>query len=503
MYRYSVDPQGEAEGTMDALNLSSSMTVGTSQSGSKAVLAALRALQDKIRRLDSEKTSAIDECNQLKAQIKSMEIDHEHMKQRDALMNNQALLEAKGAYDSLNAAKAVQESDYTKLQEKHREQAVSYNKLKIQYETLEDEKLTLLSKCNSLEKQSSEQDSLLRQFQTKEKEMTTWIIEESRKHEANSVESAKAVRIAQNENAKLKDTSSTSAEKISELEKLVGQLLSVNESLVKQIAGNVALQTRRPFVSAVNGLSPSLARRPKRLTPYVRSRTTARKTKKGWPSVSDIKYALKSGDTDDLKKLHNSYATVFKKVSKKGGNLKKGTSTSSSSSSPKRKTIKTKAKTRLRKYSGATDRDEPNTMHSLSAVSSPFPSQSTMPSSTFTQTADGMSINLSLPSPKQTIEDILRPTIPPAAPLSGAEMDNLTNQLEKLSSGASVTRSPFKQVVETLEGEQDLLQEEYRSLVRKAATDPSTYNEELMNVMTRMQRKADQIRTIRSPVNSP
>ena len=91
MYRYSVDPQGEAEGTMDALNLSSSMTVGTSQSGSKAVLAALRALQDKIRRLDSEKTSAIDECNQLKAQIKSMEIDHEHMKQRDALMNNQAL----------------------------------------------------------------------------------------------------------------------------------------------------------------------------------------------------------------------------------------------------------------------------------------------------------------------------------------------------------------------------------------------------------------------------
>ena len=503
MYRYSVDPQEEEVGAMDALNLSSSMTVGTSQSGSKAVLAALRALQDKIRRLDSEKTSALDECNQLKAQIKSMEIDHEHMKQRDALINNQSLLEAKGAYDALNAAKAVQESDYTKLQEKYREQATSFNKLKIQYETLEDEKLTLLSKCNNLEKQCNEQDSLLRQFQVKEKEMATWIIEESRKHEATSAESFKAARSVQNENAKLKDTSSTAIEKVSELEKLVGQLLSVNESLVKQIAGNVALQTRRPFVSAVNGLSPSLNRRPKRLTPYIRSRTTARvgkKSKKGWPSVSDIKYALKSGDTDDLKKLHNSYATVFKKVSKKGGTLKKTSSSSSSSNSPKRKTTKTK--TRLRKYSGAVDREVPDTMHSLSAPSSPIPSFSTLPSSTLTQHADGMTINLSLPSPKQTIEEILRPTVS-SAPLTGAEMDNLTHQLEKLSSGASVTRSPFKQVVETLESEQDMLQEEYRSLVKKAARDPSTYNEELMNVMSRMQRKADQLKTIRSPVNSP
>ena len=49
--------------------------VGSTATGSsKAVLAALRALQDKIRRLESERAQALDENAELKQLIKQHEI---------------------------------------------------------------------------------------------------------------------------------------------------------------------------------------------------------------------------------------------------------------------------------------------------------------------------------------------------------------------------------------------------------------------------------------------
>ena len=68
-----------------------------SQGSSKAVLAALRALQDKIRRLETERAQALDECNHLRNQIRSQEMESEHVKQRDTLNNQKTLLEAKAA----------------------------------------------------------------------------------------------------------------------------------------------------------------------------------------------------------------------------------------------------------------------------------------------------------------------------------------------------------------------------------------------------------------------
>jgi septal ring factor EnvC (AmiA/AmiB activator) len=58
-----------------------------SASSSKAVLAALRALQDKIRRLESERALALDENAQLRHQIKNQEIETGMVRFRDRLMS--------------------------------------------------------------------------------------------------------------------------------------------------------------------------------------------------------------------------------------------------------------------------------------------------------------------------------------------------------------------------------------------------------------------------------
>jgi hypothetical protein len=76
-----------------------------SASSSKAVLAALRALQDKIRRLETERASALDEAAQLRSQLKSQEIESEHIKEKDILHNQKSLQEARMAYERVIAEK--------------------------------------------------------------------------------------------------------------------------------------------------------------------------------------------------------------------------------------------------------------------------------------------------------------------------------------------------------------------------------------------------------------
>ena len=263
MYRYTADFGGDPVVDMDenteegALNLSSSMSIHTSQSGSKAVLAALRALQDKIRRLDGERQAAVDECNGLKAQIKSMEIDFEHMKQRDSLLSNQALLEQRSAYDAMKAEKATQETEYLKLQERHREQSTEFARLKVQVDAGEEERGLLSTKVRALEKQCEENEDLLRKYSSKEKDMSAWILSESKRHEVELDLALKKIKTAQNDAAVTKDDYSSAAEKIAELEKLVGQLLGVNESLVKQVSGGQVIAGRRPFMSAIHPPKPA------------------------------------------------------------------------------------------------------------------------------------------------------------------------------------------------------------------------------------------------------
>ena len=75
--------------------------ISSSSSSSKAVLSALRALQDKIRRLEKEKLEITEENIRLQSQLKSLEIENEHTRERENLHNQKRENEVRMAYEKL------------------------------------------------------------------------------------------------------------------------------------------------------------------------------------------------------------------------------------------------------------------------------------------------------------------------------------------------------------------------------------------------------------------
>ena len=92
-----------------------------SGSSSKAVLAALRALQDKIRRVESEKAQILDENKQLKLKIQSHEIDFAHYKQKEKLNLHKNLSEIRNSYEIALVEKNELEDRLLKLDGKNKD----------------------------------------------------------------------------------------------------------------------------------------------------------------------------------------------------------------------------------------------------------------------------------------------------------------------------------------------------------------------------------------------
>jgi chromosome segregation ATPase len=102
----------DSPGGQRSLNSSNSTGIAlqSTASSSKAVLAALRALQDKIRRLESEKAQALDDAAQIRTQLKSLEIENDHARERDALHSQKLLQDARMAYEKVLSEKTDMES---------------------------------------------------------------------------------------------------------------------------------------------------------------------------------------------------------------------------------------------------------------------------------------------------------------------------------------------------------------------------------------------------------
>ena len=84
------------------------------------MLAALRALQDKIRRLESERTQALNDTAQLRQQIKNQEVESDHIKQKEHLASQKNLLEVRTAYDRILTEKTEAEIRLSKLEDRNR-----------------------------------------------------------------------------------------------------------------------------------------------------------------------------------------------------------------------------------------------------------------------------------------------------------------------------------------------------------------------------------------------
>jgi len=142
---------------------------GSNQASSKAVLAALRALQDKIRRLESERSQALDECAQLRHQMKNQEIEAEHAKQRDQLLSQKTQQEARNAYERLIHDKTDLEQRLSKLDERNKANQVTSEELQIKLRALEEEKQNSLFRVRDLETQQQQLETRIQQAEQKEK----------------------------------------------------------------------------------------------------------------------------------------------------------------------------------------------------------------------------------------------------------------------------------------------------------------------------------------------
>lgn len=109
-------------------------------SSSKAVLAALRALQDKIKRLESDKVQAEEETKHLRNQIHNKEAEFDYQKQREKMTLQRNLNETKIDYDKALIQKTKLESRLQELEDLNHELRSNTDGLVATVRNLEDDK---------------------------------------------------------------------------------------------------------------------------------------------------------------------------------------------------------------------------------------------------------------------------------------------------------------------------------------------------------------------------
>jgi len=147
----------------------SSIGQNASASSSKAVLAALRALQDKIRRLETERAQALDECAQLRHQLKNQEIETEHHRQRESLSAQKNLHDARSAYEKVLAEKTDLEVRLAKSEDRNREEQRLVEELRTKVRAVEEDRHHGQLANKDLEAEKAHMQSQIMHAQQKEK----------------------------------------------------------------------------------------------------------------------------------------------------------------------------------------------------------------------------------------------------------------------------------------------------------------------------------------------
>jgi len=149
--------------------ISNNSGTSASASSSKAVLAALRALQDKIRRLEAERAQATEECSQLRQQMKNLEIEADHTRQREVLIAQKNLSETRSAYDKLLHDKSELEIRLSIMEGKNRETESLSDQLHRRIRDLEYDKEDAMKKIKELEHENKAIELRIAESEKKEK----------------------------------------------------------------------------------------------------------------------------------------------------------------------------------------------------------------------------------------------------------------------------------------------------------------------------------------------
>ena len=155
----------------------------TSTTSSKAVLSALRALQDKIRRLETEKSQAMEETARLRQSYSSLQAETDQIRARDDAMAQRNIMEAKGSYDRLLAEKTDLEVRVQRAEERKTDIQRTHDELKDKIRAMLDEKHESLTKIKDMESHVNHLETQLTHLHKKESELGETLTWEVKKHE--------------------------------------------------------------------------------------------------------------------------------------------------------------------------------------------------------------------------------------------------------------------------------------------------------------------------------
>ena len=124
---------------------------GAQASSSKAVLAALRTLQDKIRRMEAERTDALRESAELRGQLHAAEVESEQLKRHDNSIAQKNLADARSAYDRLVSEKTELEIRIARMDDRNKEAQLTSEDLSIKIRQVEENNQTAAIRTKQLE----------------------------------------------------------------------------------------------------------------------------------------------------------------------------------------------------------------------------------------------------------------------------------------------------------------------------------------------------------------
>ncbi len=427
-------------------------------SSSKAVLAALRALQDKIRRLESERSAAIDETVQLRHQLKNLEIESEHVKQREILSSQKTLHEARNAYEKLLNEKSELEIRLSKLEEKNESNKNTMDELYVKVKSLEDEKRTGLERIKVLENEHDILNNTIHDAQQKEKELARTMVWETKRHEDEIDALKQQLRILQDEAVVVTTAKKTNETKCKELDQVVTQLLSVNEALVSKITGQEIHPTKQSIKKNTLNKKKGTVFVPRVASVVTNNMVAGRAVKYDQRNLSSSfdNTHDNANSAEQLKKLNKMYAKLAHTINDEG----------------KKKKITKKVSLKT------VDDNEINT--SINTANNKVVTR------------------LSLKKKNDNISPSNSVRIP--TPSSSLDFDNYYSSQSNNMRYNNSSGSDLKDVISSLEEEFDALNSQYRKLLSSSTIDSETEQaDELVNVIQKLHKKGEQLRSLKSP----
>jgi hypothetical protein len=203
---------------------------------SKAVLSALRALQEKIRRLESERGDLLDECVGLKSQLRQQQFKHEQESSKLRLDYENIERSSRSFYEST----ALEKNELTRLVVRHEEEKKALEKeaqyIKENAQCGEEERRESSTRVKVLEKRIAHLEQDLRD--SAERANTTTLVHHRGKHDAES-RVLELEQQAEEINTKLVNERALRIDtelKKAKTEEFLRNILSINQGLVDKLS---------------------------------------------------------------------------------------------------------------------------------------------------------------------------------------------------------------------------------------------------------------------------